>query len=55
MKAAGVPTVPGSDGLVGTESEAKEVAAEIGYPLMVKATAGAIFLSANVAERVALG
>lgn len=35
-----MPTVPGSDGLIKTEAEAEEVAREIGYPLMVKATAG---------------
>jgi len=40
MKAAGVPTVPGSDGLIQSEEEALEVAAQVGYPLMVKATAG---------------
>eukprot|EP00210_Caulerpa_lentillifera_P004160 g3966.t1 len=40
MKTAGVPTVPGSDGLIKSESEAKKVANFIGYPLMVKATAG---------------
>ncbi|MDG2148907.1 MAG: acetyl-CoA carboxylase biotin carboxylase subunit [Planctomycetota bacterium] len=37
---AGVPIVPGSDGIVHEEAEAERVAAEIGYPVMVKATAG---------------
>jgi acetyl-CoA carboxylase, biotin carboxylase subunit len=37
---AGVPTVPGSDGLVTDEQEAAAIAAEIGYPVMIKATAG---------------
>lgn len=40
MKSAGVPVVPGSDGLVNTMDEAKAVAAVIGYPVMVKASAG---------------
>ncbi len=40
MKAAGVPVVPGSDGEIATLSEAKEIAREIGYPVMVKASAG---------------
>ncbi|MFB5082617.1 acetyl-CoA carboxylase biotin carboxylase subunit [Symbiobacterium thermophilum] len=40
MKKAGVPTIPGSDGVVESEAEALRVAEEIGYPVMVKATAG---------------
>ena len=40
MKAAGVPTVPGSDGIVESLEHAKKIAAEIGYPVMLKATAG---------------
>ena len=40
MKAAGVPTVPGSDGLIESLEHAKKIAAEIGYPVMLKATAG---------------
>ncbi|PJR04227.1 acetyl-CoA carboxylase biotin carboxylase subunit [Avrilella dinanensis] len=40
MKAAGVPTVPGSDGLLKSLEHAKQVAGEIGYPVMMKATAG---------------
>jgi acetyl-CoA carboxylase biotin carboxylase subunit len=40
MKKAGVPTVPGSDGLLTDEREAFEIARTIGYPLMIKATAG---------------
>ncbi|MFY0543261.1 acetyl-CoA carboxylase biotin carboxylase subunit [Brevibacillus sp. H7] len=40
MKAAGVPTVPGTDGLVDDIQEAVRTANEIGYPVMVKATAG---------------
>jgi len=40
MKAAGVPTIPGSDGLIDSLDYAKEIAKEIGYPVMLKATAG---------------
>ncbi len=40
MKKAGVPVVPGSDGVVKTLEEAYEIADEIGYPVMVKASAG---------------
>jgi len=40
MKKAGVPTVPGSDGLLGSDAEAKALAKDIGYPVIVKATAG---------------
>lgn len=40
MKAAGVPTVPGSDGLLDSLEHAKKVASEIGLPVMMKATAG---------------
>eukprot|EP00892_Ulva_mutabilis_P011262 jgi/Ulvmu1/8508/UM044_0042.1 len=40
MAEAGVPTVPGSPGLVLTEDEAKKVADDVGFPLMIKATAG---------------
>ena len=40
MKALGVPCVPGSDGGVPTIEDAKRVAEQIGYPVIVKATAG---------------
>ena len=40
MKALGVPVVPGSDGAVPDMDAARKVAAEIGYPVLVKATAG---------------
>ena len=40
MQKAGVPTVPGSNGLLRDEAEAKALADEIGYPVMIKATAG---------------
>ena len=37
---AGVPTVPGSDGIIANEQEAVKVAREIGFPVLLKATAG---------------
>jgi len=40
MQAAGVPTIPGSDGLLDTVEEAEKLADEMGYPVMLKATAG---------------
>ncbi|RXP44481.1 acetyl-CoA carboxylase biotin carboxylase subunit [Lutibacter sp. HS1-25] len=40
MKAAGVPTIPGSDGLLESYEEAEKLADEMGYPVMLKATAG---------------
>ena len=40
MKAAGVPTVPGSDGCVSSVEEAVKIAAKIKYPIMLKASAG---------------
>ena len=40
MKDAGVPVIPGSDGLIDTVEEAKELAKGIGYPVIIKATAG---------------
>ncbi len=39
-QSAGVPVVPGSDGPVSGEVEARRVAAHIGYPVMIKASAG---------------
>jgi acetyl-CoA carboxylase biotin carboxylase subunit len=40
MKAAGVPVLPGSDGILKTVDEALEVASAIGYPVIIKASAG---------------
>ena len=40
MKALGVPCVPGSDGGIDSLNDAHEVAADIGYPVIIKATAG---------------
>ena len=40
MKKAGVPTIPGSDGLLTSVKEGIEIANEMGYPVILKATAG---------------
>ncbi|NNC34642.1 MAG: ATP-grasp domain-containing protein, partial [Croceitalea sp.] len=40
MKKAGVPTIPGSEGLLKDVADAKKVAKKMGYPVMIKATAG---------------
>ena len=40
MKEAGVPTIPGSGGIIDSFENAKKIAKKIGYPVMIKATAG---------------
>ncbi len=40
MQNVGVPTVPGSEGLLDSVSDASKLASEMGYPVMIKATAG---------------
>ena len=40
MKAAGIQTIPGSDGLIQDISEGKKIAKKINYPIILKATAG---------------
>ena len=40
MIKAGVPVIPGSEGLLGSVDEGKKLAAEMGYPVIIKATAG---------------
>ena len=40
MKEAGVPTIPGSDGILETLKDAEKLAKKMGYPIMLKATAG---------------
>ena len=40
MQKVGVPTVPGSEGLLDSVSDASKLASEMGYPVMIKATAG---------------
>ncbi|EJW09411.1 Biotin carboxylase of acetyl-CoA carboxylase [Rhodovulum sp. PH10] len=39
-KRLGIPVVPGSDGAVGSDEEARIIARDIGYPVLVKAAAG---------------
>lgn len=40
MKKAGVPVIPGSEGLLDSVEQGKKLAREIGYPVIIKATAG---------------
>ena len=40
MEKAGVPTVPGSDGVIQSVDHAKEVASSVGYPVIIKASYG---------------
>ena len=40
MQSVGVPTVPGSEGLLSSTNQAAALAEEMGYPVMIKATAG---------------
>ncbi|MEK4327460.1 acetyl-CoA carboxylase biotin carboxylase subunit [Paenibacillus sp. FSL R7-0312] len=50
MKLAGVPIIPGSDGLVGDIEEAVMLGRDIGYPIIVKATAGGGGKGIRIAE-----
>ena len=49
-KAAGVPTVPGSDGAVANVAEGRKIADAIGYPVIIKAAAGGGGRGIRVAE-----
>ncbi len=40
MRRAGVPVVPGSDGVVASLAQARQIASDIGFPVIIKATAG---------------
>ncbi|HEY0283490.1 MAG TPA: acetyl-CoA carboxylase biotin carboxylase subunit [Rhizomicrobium sp.] len=51
VKALGIPTVPGSNGAVGSDEEAARIAAGIGYPVLIKATAGGGGRGMKVAEK----
>ncbi len=53
MKALGVPCVPGSDGGVPTLKDAQRVGEEIGYPVIIKATAGGGGRGMKVAQTAA--
>ena len=50
MKDAGVPTIPGSDGVVSGSDEAARLAKEIGFPIMIKASAGGGGKGMRIAE-----
>jgi acetyl-CoA carboxylase biotin carboxylase subunit len=50
VKKLGIPVVPGSDGAVNSLSEAKKIAKEIGYPVLLKAAAGGGGRGMKVAE-----
>ena len=56
MREAGVPIVPGSQGIINTIEEAIDLANKIGYPVIIKATAGGggkgIRVAANEAELI---
>ena len=52
MKMCGVPTVPGSDGCLDTVEEAAAFAEKVGYPVLIKATAGGGGKGIRVAESV---
>lgn len=56
MRKAGVPIVPGSEGIIDTADEAIDLAKRIGYPVIIKATAGGggkgIRVAANEAELI---
>ena len=53
MKALGVPCVPGSEGGVPTLKDAKRIGEEIGYPVIIKATAGGGGKGMKVAQTAA--
>src|SRR6478735_3648012 len=50
MKDAGVPVIPGSDGLVESIEEAVMLSRDIGYPVIIKATAGGGGKGIRIAE-----
>jgi len=52
-KAAGVPTIPGSDGAVDDHAEALAIARDVGFPLLVKASAGGGGRGMRVIHRMA--
>jgi acetyl-CoA carboxylase biotin carboxylase subunit len=53
VKDVGIPTVPGSDGAVGSDEDAARIAEEIGYPVLIKAAAGGGGRGMRVAQKKA--
>ncbi len=53
VKEVGIPTVPGSDGGIHSDTEAARIAGEIGYPVLIKAAAGGGGRGMKVAQRAA--
>ncbi len=53
VKDLGIPTVPGSEGAVGSDEEAARIAADIGYPVLIKASAGGGGRGMKVAQKPA--
>jgi acetyl-CoA carboxylase biotin carboxylase subunit len=53
MHEAGVPTIPGSDGVVEDPEQARSIAEEIGYPVLIKAAAGGGGRGMRVAQETA--
>ncbi|MBI3675534.1 MAG: acetyl-CoA carboxylase biotin carboxylase subunit [Proteobacteria bacterium] len=51
VKEVGIPTVPGSDGAVTSDTEAARIANQIGYPVLIKASAGGGGRGMKVAEK----
>ena len=51
MMRAGIPVVPGSDGAIASVEEARKLAAEIGYPVIIKAAAGGGGRGMRIVER----
>ncbi len=51
MARAGLPVLPGSDGIVQSEEEAARIAARIGYPVIIKAAAGGGGRGMRVAQK----
>lgn len=49
-RAVGCPVIPGSEGVVGTVEEAREIAREFGFPIMIKAVAGGGGKGIRIAE-----
>jgi acetyl-CoA carboxylase, biotin carboxylase subunit len=52
VRAAGLPTVPGSDGIIEGEEQLAEAATKIGYPLILKASAGGGGRGMRIVRRV---